>query len=387
MIECRKSPKNPDEEDVVDFNPRRSALAGTACRCRTRGHESPAARRDGPSALRDIPERLSPLFPRTIPTLLHYLKPAILIGCTMSMAMGGENESSPQSAEAKPSPARLRELLAGVASLDGTYLLHRAANRGDLACVKLLLAAGADPNEPCPNAPAAAPGYRPLHVAESAEVMRALIDAGADLNACDAELLPPLFHAVAGADTPRVLALLSVGANINAQLPQTGGTVLHTAARKIGLPGGWRGDREECLRALMAHGAKRDATDNHGRTPLHDASLWNLSDVARILLEAGAEVNCADESGKTPLHLAAMGQGDDSAACLKLLLAAGADPNARDADGNSPLHEAAGVSSSERWGDRDAVRVLEEAGADPTLRNKDGQTPQELISHGRTLTP
>lgn len=319
--------------------------------------------------------------------MMHYLKRAILIGCTMSMAMGGENESSPQSAEAKPSPARLRELLAGVASLDGTYLLHRAANRGDLACVKLLLAAGADPNEPCPNAPAAAPGYRPLHVAESAEVMRALIDAGADLNACDAELLPPLFHAVAGADTSRVLALLSVGANINAQLPQTGGTVLHTAARKIGLPGGWRGDREECLRALMAHGAKLDATDNHGRTPLHDASLWNLLDVARILLEAGAEVNCADESGKTPLHLAAMGQGDDSAACLKLLLAAGADPNARDADGNSPLHEAAGVSSPERWGDRDAVRVLEEAGADPTLRNKDGQTPQELISHGRTLTP
>ena len=40
--------------------------------------------------------------------MMHYLKRAILIGCTMSMAMGGENESSPQSAEAKPSPARLR---------------------------------------------------------------------------------------------------------------------------------------------------------------------------------------------------------------------------------------------------------------------------------------
>ena len=115
------------------------------------------------------------------------------------------------------------------------------------------------------------------------------------------------------------------------------------------------------------------------RTPLHDASLWNFSDVARILLEAGAEVNCADESGKTPLHLAAMGQGDDSAACLKLLLAAGADPNARDAEGNTPLHEAAGVSSSEGWVNRDAVRVLEEAGADSTLKNKDGKTPQELI--------
>lgn len=322
------------------------------------------------------------------------LKLAILIGCTMSLAMCGENKSSSPSAGAELQPgrveemeqavnagdaARLSELLAGVASLDGTHLLHRAANRGDLACVKLLLAAGADPNEPYPNAPAAAPGYRPLHVAKNAEVMRALIDAGADLNACDAELLPPLFHAVAGADTPRVLALLSVGANINAQLPQTGGTVLHTAARKIGLPGGWRGDREECLRALIAHGAKLDATDNHGRTPLHDASLWNFSDVARILLEAGAEVNCADESGKTPLHLAAMGQGDDSAACLKLLLAAGADPNARDAEGNTPLHEAAGVSSSEGWVNRDAVRVLEEAGADSTLKNKDGKTPQELI--------
>jgi hypothetical protein len=84
----------------------------------------------------------------------------------------------------------------------------------------------------------------------------------------------------------------------------------------------------------------------------------------RALLAAGAKLDAADDLGRTPLILAA---GEGKLEVLRELLKAGADIEAVTDAGETPLMEAA------RWGHLEAVRVLIAAGADVN-RAVDGET-------------
>ena len=71
--------------------------------------------------------------------------------------------------------------------------LHRAANEGDAAAVKALLAAGHDPNSQDSQ------GWSPLHFgaqASSAAVVETLLAAGARVDPCDLNGNTPLLRAV-----------------------------------------------------------------------------------------------------------------------------------------------------------------------------------------------
>jgi ankyrin repeat protein len=61
----------------------------------------------------------------------------------------------------------------------GRTVLYRAAERGDAAEVERLLLAGADPNAKN------ADSKRALHVAKTVEVVRLLVEYGADIEAFD----------------------------------------------------------------------------------------------------------------------------------------------------------------------------------------------------------
>jgi ankyrin repeat protein len=61
----------------------------------------------------------------------------------------------------------------------GKAALHQAANYDELEIMKLLLAAGADPNLPEEDA------WRPLWVVRSREAAQILLDAGASTSAMD----------------------------------------------------------------------------------------------------------------------------------------------------------------------------------------------------------
>ncbi len=206
-----------------------------------------------------------------------------------------------------------------------------------------------------------------------------------------------LVDAAARQDWQRVRALLDAGADVNA--PRADGvTALLWAAH-------W--DEVEIVQVLLRAGAHPDAADDHGVTPLMRASENAGIDVARALLEAGADPNAAQDSGLTALMLAA---GTGSRDVVRALLAHGADVNAvthgsgvtalmwaveapHPAVAHILLESAADVSVSSRKGftplllaarngDVELARLLIAAGADVNQPGSDGThaLPLAIIS-------
>ena len=58
----------------------------------------------------------------------------------------------------------------------------------------------------------------------------------------------------------------------------------------------------ESIKLLMAAGASvNGAETGQGRTALHGAALWGLTDVVKFLHASGADLNAMDRRGLTPL--------------------------------------------------------------------------------------
>ena len=153
-----------------------------------------------------------------------------------------------------------------------------------------------------------------------------------------------------------------------------GQTHLHFAAQL--------GRKSGVIHALLMLGAKVNARDKSGRTPLHYAVsslVWRPQPpIVEALVQAGADLSARDDEGRTPLHVAVGGDGytGPDLAPVKILLRARADVNARAKDGRTPLHIAAGGRSPLRNATNPAVvMALLEAGADVNARNNIGLTP------------
>jgi len=172
--------------------------------------------------------------------------------------------------------------------------LLQAVRQGDAQKVRALLDAGADVNARDRRA------ETPLHHAallSRLEVARVLVEGGADVRACSPDGTTPLHYAAADANGTAVLELLlERGADVNAA-NRDGRTPLHWAVRRCSA---------ETVAVLLAHRAHVNARDGEGRTPLHRLAMTGMGDsdvaTAEILLENGAGVNAQDDGGRTPLH-------------------------------------------------------------------------------------
>jgi hypothetical protein len=162
--------------------------------------------------------------------------------------------------------------------------------------------------------------------------------------------------------------LITQGAKVNAQ-DDKGFTPLHVAVRddrepvlKIG--------QKSIVQLLLAAGAEVDARDKKGATPLHHAAFLRRMRAAKQLLAGGASVNISDMRGETALHKAVK---SDCRELIERLIAAGAEVNAADRDGWTPLHVAAFHRCQE------ALDLLKAHGADPEKRTGEGKTANDLI--------
>ena len=121
---------------------------------------------------------------------------------------------------------------------------------------------------------------------------------------------------------------------------------------------------------LIQKGAKINAKDLSGITPLHLAVSygWNLG--IRILLKNGANIEAKTNFGRRPMHFVV----DSTFQCektMEILIQNSAKLDVKDANGDTPLHLAT------LHGRSSIVDILLTNGASLKIRNQDGLTSLE----------
>ena len=233
----------------------------------------------------------------------------------------------------------------GVATAAGQdRRLVSAAAAQDQDAVRALVDAGVDVNTARADGATALLWAAHWNDVETADL---LLRVGADVNAADDHGVTPLERATENASTMMVTKLLAAGAD--ASVAQTSGlTPLMTAARTGNV---------QVVEALVAAGADVNAATTETKST---ALMWAVAeshpDIVRLLLKRGAGPHASTVNGFTPVLFAAR-NGDVGMA--KTLFAAGVDVNETGADGTHVLPYAIVVGQ-----DRFALFLLEQ-GADP----------------------
>ncbi|XP_051532559.1 serine/threonine-protein phosphatase 6 regulatory ankyrin repeat subunit C-like isoform X2 [Myxocyprinus asiaticus] len=208
----------------------------------------------------------------------------------------------------------LLEMLVNVDVQDsgGRTALYVASLRGHSPCVEVLLVHGASyymrehSRRWTPLHAAAANGQTDcllmlLKKAEKTDI----------INLMDIQGQTPLMLATLGCHIDCVHMLLERGSN-----PDTGDKRRCTALHRAAVIGS-----EECVLALLVHGAFVLCRDIHGRSPLHLAASCGHAGLLRRLLEAASVSDPLDSlldyTGYTPVHWAAYHGHKD---CLEVLL-------------------------------------------------------------------
>lgn len=253
--------------------------------------------------------------------------------------------------------------------------LYKAAEKGDLEKVKLLVERDKDVNDRhgTPLDAAVNEGHTemvkfllgksdPVSTVEYAknrgllytaarkgytEIVNLLLKYGVPINATDMYGMNPIHWAALNNEVAVIEMMLKYGADIKAengwgltplQIAIREGQIenLENVSYRIGLLNlVVTNSYTEIVLLLLGHEVPINDTDMQVFGPLQWAALRNEIQIARLILEHGANVNKKDIEGqRTPLHLA-IEEGHE--AMVELLLANKADVDATDKDGRTPM--------------------------------------------------
>lgn len=201
----------------------------------------------------------------------------------------------------------------------------------------------------------------PIHVASQGkpEIVRMLLDKGANVNVKDVRGNLPIHHAAMKGHSEVVQILLDAGSEVNTQ-EKNGWTPLHCAAY-------W--NRIDVVKCLLKNSADVSIQNKDERTALHETARsqakgdFQLGEIAQCLIEAGSDVNAKSsdlgEADFTGLMFASYHNHPEVATAL---IQAGCEINAFGTNRWTALHWACDR------GHEEMVFLLLEAGIDPTIK-------------------
>ncbi|GBN24296.1 Ankyrin-1 [Araneus ventricosus] len=198
------------------------------------------------------------------------------------------------------------------------------------------------------------------------EVVKMILNNGADVNALNMNRLTPLAFALCKGNTSLSLIeeLLMYGSD-----PNLGKSALYFAVGN--------GDCSyPVVKLLLNHGAEPNADTLHHAIEC----LQYKTDVIQVLLFCGIDVNERNSAGLTPLILVIRQTRfslEVCVECVDLLLAYGVDVNAVDTCGNTPLHHTI-LMRNQPIG-LEIAKILLEEGADQYIRNHNEMTPLQMF--------
>jgi len=258
--------------------------------------------------------------------------------------------------------------------------LYIASSRGYADVVRSLIDRGADLNAICQDYDEHGEvKWTPLQVAISQErrdIVVLLLERGADMEILPSSLNQTALYMASSRGCADVVRLLiDRGADLNAicedyheDACDVKWSPLHVAIYT---------ERRDIAVLLLESGADTETRSCWDETALYMASSRRCAYIVRQLISYGADLNAEcdghDEYGNdvkwTPLHAAIL---TGTPPIARTLLEHGADPNAPDNLGNTALH----LASHQGWGEEVTfVELLLEYGANVDVRDKKGWTP------------